>query len=249
MDLPQTLSHAYLITGGSEDSRRQLAQRLTAAYLCQGDGPVPCGVCKGCRKVHQGIHPDVKVVSPAPDKREITVDQARTLRGDVYVRPNEGKRKVYLIEPADTLNPAAQNALLKVLEDGPEYGAYLLLTPSPGKLLDTVRSRCETLALPPQEEAPDPQLVERGAALARLLLTGTELEVAQGFVELELERMKSAQLMDLLGAAQTQVAATLADNPRRGTQVLRALAQCRDMGVYNPGPGHALGWLASELFR
>ena len=160
MELPHPLSHAYLITGGSGDSRAALADRLTAAYLCEGPNP-PCGQCRACRKVGGGAHPDVYRAAPAPDKREITVDQIRALRADAYVRPNEGRRKVYLINPADAMNPAAQNALLKVLEEGPAYAAFLLLAGQPGLLLDTVRSRCEPLSLPRAEAPPDPELLER----------------------------------------------------------------------------------------
>ena len=178
MNLPNPLSHAYLLTGGSGDSRAALAKRLTAAYLCQGAQP-PCGGCRACRKVSADTHPDAARISPGPDKREITVDQIRTLRADAYVRPNEGRRKVYLIDPADAMNPSAQNALLKVLEEGPAYAAFLLLAESPGLLLDTVRSRCELLSLPPEEAEPDPELVEQAASLAHLLLTGAELAVAQ----------------------------------------------------------------------
>lgn len=247
MKLPQTLSHAYLITGGSENSRKELALRMASAYLCTGQ-PAPCGVCRHCRKVQSGIHPDVQWVSPAADKREITVDQARALRADLYVTPNEGERKVYLISPADALNPAAQNALLKILEDGPAYGAFLLLAEQPGRLLETVRSRCETLSLPPQEPQPDPQQLAKAQALASLLLTGSELEVAQGLTALELEKPKSAQLLELLALTEGCVAGQLPVHPQRGARVLQILKQCRENGVYNPGPGHVLGWVCARLF-
>ena len=247
MEVPQSLSHAYLITGGSEESRTQLAQRMTAAYLCTGH-PAPCGVCRHCRKVQGGIHPDVQWVTTLGDKREITVDQARTLRADLYVTPNEGTRKVYVISPADAMNPAAQNALLKSLEDGPAYGAFLLLCEQPGRLLETVRSRCETLALPPQEPQPDPQQLSKAQDLARLLLTSGELEVAQGLTALELEKPKSAQLLDLLALTEGCVAQQLSHHPVRGAKVLQILKQCREHGVYNPGPGHVLGWVCARLF-
>lgn len=246
-DLPTPLSHAYLITGGGEDSRTALASQLAAAYLCQGDHP-PCGRCKPCRKVAAGIHPDVTVIAPAPDKREITVDQARALRADAYIRPNEGVRKIYIIRPADALNPAAQNALLKVLEDGPDYAAFLLLTDQPGLLLDTIHSRCELLTLPPEQAKADPALVEKANGLVRLLLVGDELAVAERLVELELEKPKSDQLTALLAEAEGQAAKYLSQFPRRGTQILRALKICRENGVYHPNPGHTLGWLAAELF-
>ena len=116
-ELPETLSHAYLITGGSGEGRSAYARRLTQAYLCQGERP-PCGQCLPCRKVAAGIHPDVSLIAPAEGKREISVDQVRSLRADAYVRPNEGRRKIYLIDPADSMNPAAPNSLLKVLAEG-----------------------------------------------------------------------------------------------------------------------------------
>lgn len=247
MDLPHPLSHAYLISGGSGDSRAALADRLAAAYLCQGANP-PCGGCRACRKVAAETHPDVYRAAPPPDRREITVDQIRALRADAYVRPNEGERKVYLIDPADAMNPAAQNALLKVLEEGPAYAAFLLLAARPGLLLDTVRSRCEPLALPPEEAPPDPALMARAAALAQLLLTGDELAVARALVEVELDKPKPDQLSALLAEVENQVSRQLARYPLRGVKALQALKTCRDNGVYNPGAGHTLGLLVTQLF-
>jgi DNA polymerase III delta prime subunit len=245
--LPQPLSHAYILTGGGQDSRRELARRLTAAYLCENT-PAPCGHCRHCEKVAKGIHPDVFTLSPAEGKREIVASDARALRSDAYVRPNEASRKVYLIDPAEAMNPVAQNALLKVLEDGPAYAAFLLLTGQPGQLLETIRSRCETLTLPPEEEERDPELEEKGRELARLLLHGSEWELMQALTALELEKPKNAQLMDLLASAERAVGKEL-PHERRAVSVLRCLKQCRDNAVYNPGVGHTLGWIAGELYR
>ncbi len=249
MKLPETLSHAYLITGGSAESRSAVARRLTAAYLCEGEHP-PCGQCKPCRKVAAGIHPDVALFQPLEDKREIVVDQVRDLRADAYIRPNEGRRKVYILQPADCMNPKAQNALLKVLEDGPDYAAFLLLAEQPGRLLDTVRSRCEGLNLPPEDSAPDPELRARGAELAELLLRGDELTVAEQMVKLERKKLKSGQVTDLLAEAERQVSGRLAgEEPGRAAAVLRALKRCRENSVYNLNSGHTLGGLAAELFQ
>ena len=239
--LPQTLSHAYLVTGGSQASRGAYALRLAQAYLCQGERP-PCGVCLPCRKAAAGVHPDLIRLTPEEGKREIGVDQARALRA------NEGRRKVYLIDPADALNPPAQSALLKSLEEGPAYAAFLLLSGQPGLLLDTIRSRCEQLTLPPEEEPADPQQLQKGARLAQLLLEGDELAVAEGLAALEQEKLSGGQLLDLLAVAEGQAAQALAITPRRAAAVVRALKQCRDSGVYHPGGGHLLGALAARLF-
>ena len=253
MELPNPLSHAYLITGGSGESRGALIRRLTAAYLCEGGGRpggphVPCGQCKPCRKAAQGIHPDVTRTTPAPDKTEITVDQIRALRSDAYIRPNEGRRKVYVITPADAMNPAAQNALLKVLEEGPAYAAFLLDAAQPGRLLDTVRSRCEPLSLPPEEDKADPETQKKAAALAELFLTGTELDTARALTALSLEKPKADELSALLLEVENQVSRRLAHDPRRGAKALQALKTCRQNAVFRPGAGLTLGWLCTQLY-
>ena len=247
MELPNPLSHAYLITGGGGDSRAVFAGRLAAAYLCEGDAP-PCGRCRACRKVGKGSHPDLSRTAPPPDKAEITVEQIRGLRADAYVRPNEGRRKVYVIDPADAMNPAAQNALLKVLEEGPAYAAFLLVSDRPGKLLDTVRSRCELLSLPREDALPGPELLERAETLAGLLLAGDELACAQALVELELSKPKAEELSALLLETERAVSRRLAREPRRGARVLLALKTARENAVYRPGTGHTLGQIITGIF-
>ena len=247
MELPNPLSHAYLITGGGGDSRAAFAGRLAAAYLCEGDTP-PCGRCRACRKVGKGSHPDLSRTAPPPDKAEITVEQIRALRADAYVRPNEGRRKVYVIDPADAMNPAAQNALLKVLEEGPAYAAFLLVSDRPGKLLDTVRSRCELLSLPREDALPGPELLERAERLAGLLLAGDELACAQALVELELSKPKAEELSALLLETERAVSRRLAREPRRGARVLQALKAARENAVYRPGTGHTLGQIITRIF-
>ena len=247
MELPSPLSHAYLITGGSAEERDALAGRMAAAYLCRGERP-PCGRCGPCRKVAAGAHPDIWRTAPAPDKREITVDQIRALRADAYIRPNEGARKVYIIDPADAMNPAAQNALLKVLEEGPAYAAFLLAAARPGLLLDTVRSRCELLSLPREDALPGPELLERAETLAGLLLAGDELACAQALVELELSKPKAEELSALLLETERAVSRRLAREPRRGARVLQALKTARENAVYRPGTGHTLGQIITRIF-
>ncbi len=250
--LPDPLPHACIVTGGSGSERRSYARRLAAAYLCMEKDP-PCGRCIHCEKVAKGIHPDVYFLAPLEGKREISAADARKARADVYIRPNEGPGKVYLIDPADALNPTAQNVLLKVLEDGPDYAAFVLLCDQPGKLLDTVRSRCETIALPPREDPMDPELKRRGEELARRLLHGSEWDAVQYAAALENEKfagekLSAAQVLKLLSAAEEAAALELGRS-RRAVPVLSALKQCRENAVYNPGAGHMLGWLCAELFQ
>ena len=142
------LSHAYIISGPVGSGRHTLARILAAAMMCTGKDR-PCGQCAPCKKVFGNIHPDVNVVSGASENKPISVDQIRTLRADAHIRPNEGERKVYLLEGADQMNASAQNAMLKLLEEGPAYAAFFLLAENGGGLLQTVRSRCEELTMAP----------------------------------------------------------------------------------------------------
>lgn len=165
------LAHAYILCAEDPGDLRAAAGAAAAAMVCQGETP-PCGRCKDCQKAVKGVHPDVTTVAPEAGK-DLTVGQIRALRQDVYIRPNEAKRKVYLLQDAHKMNPSAQNAFLKVLEDGPLYAAFLLLTPTPEALLPTVRSRCETILVSAREKAEDADLARKAGELAGLLL-GTE---------------------------------------------------------------------------
>ena len=147
------LAHAYIVAGPAGSGRHTLAAQMAAALVCSAQPQLrPCGRCSHCRKAAGGIHPDITVIAGSGGK-PITVDQVRALRTDAYVRPNEAERKVYLLERADRMNASAQNAMLKLLEEGPAYAAFLLLAENAGGVLETVRSRCETLTLDPV--APD----------------------------------------------------------------------------------------------
>lgn len=143
------LGHAYILSGPKGSGRHTLAAILARAMVCSGSGTRPCGRCPGCKKAEAGIHPDIITVSLEDGHREILVDQIRQMRADAFIRPNEAARKVYIIEEADSLNENAQNAMLKLLEEGPSYAAFILLVENPGSLLTTVRSRCEELPLGP----------------------------------------------------------------------------------------------------
>ena len=143
-------SHCYLISGPQGSGKHTLAKLLAAALVCQGEKK-PCLSCHPCRKVMEGIHPDV-IVWEDPEHKTIPVKMIREVfRPDVFVMPNESERKVYLIP--QELGVEGQNALLKVIEEPPSYAVFLLMTDNPDKLLPTVRSRCRELkltALPPE---------------------------------------------------------------------------------------------------
>ncbi len=139
------LSHFYLLSGPKGAGKHTLADLLAAAMLCrEPDGP--CGVCKNCRKVFDHTHPDYLTIDD-PMKKTVPVELIRQARADIFVQPNEADRKIYLFPRAQDMGIPGQNALLKVLEEPPPYGVFLLLTDNPEKLLPTVRSRCVELKL------------------------------------------------------------------------------------------------------
>ena len=137
------VSHFYLISGPAGSGKHTLARLLAAAILCKGVDK-PCGHCIPCRKALKNEHPDLITVEDREHKN-IPVKLVREIRDDLFIRPNESDYKIYLF-PQD-LGMEGQNALLKVLEEPPKYGVFILLTDNPEKLLPTVRSRCTELPL------------------------------------------------------------------------------------------------------
>lgn len=137
------ISHFYLISGPRGSGKKTLAKLLASAILCQGKTK-PCGGCDACRKMGSGNHPDFITVED-PEHKNVAVKIVRQIRDDVFIRPNESDYKIYLFP--QELGVEGQNALLKILEEPPKYGVFLLLTDNPEKILPTVRSRCTELKL------------------------------------------------------------------------------------------------------
>ena len=137
------ISHFYLISGPKGSGKHTLARLLAETILCDGSHK-PCGSCVHCRKMRSGNHPDFITVED-PEHKNVAVKIVRQIRDDMFVRPNEAAHKIYLFP--QELGIEGQNALLKILEEPPAYGVFLLLTDNPDKLLPTVRSRCTELKL------------------------------------------------------------------------------------------------------
>ena len=181
----ERVPHACLICAPSAEAALNKAQELAAKAVCSGETmSKPCGTCRDCRKVKNGIHPDVITLTRAVDekgkqKQNITVDQIRALSADAIVLPNEARRKVYIIDGAETMNPAAQNAALKLLEEPPPAVVFLLCTVRPMQLLETVRSRCALVKLRGAEdpEGPDETAMELAAGYLKAVNTRDEAQI------------------------------------------------------------------------
>jgi DNA polymerase-3 subunit delta' len=157
------LGHALLFRGPERLGKGAVARALARRLLCESRTPGgdACGRCRGCQLFAAGSHPDYHEVSFIPVKdgsrlrTELIVDQMRELSGQLALTPQYGGAQVAIIDPADALNSAAANALLKTLEE-PQPGRYLwLVAAEPARLPATIRSRCQNLEfrLPPQTEA------------------------------------------------------------------------------------------------
>lgn len=255
------LSHAVILTGRGDLTAA--ARFLAAAHVCEGEHK-PCLTCRHCRKALEGVHPDVISVQDT-EHRELTVEAVRALRKDVYIRPNEAERKVYIIADCRQLNERDQNVLLKIVEEGPPYAAFIFCTDSPAALLETVRSRCVLLKC----DAPAPDaLPPEGEQLCRAFARGKLLPVTTYLVSLENRRMKREELRDVLRGAWCAAAEALllqmgkaVPDPACG-ETAQALAGGLDRRrlygltallekysgecVYNVGAGHVLGALAVE---
>lgn len=258
------LFHATIVAGGAEARRNkglELAQRL----VCSGSHP-PCGVCRNCRKAAQGIHPDIRFVTEFMRKEDvgvaIKIDPIRALRNDTIIRPNEADRKVYLIEDAQNLNLNAQNALLKVLEEGPPYAAFLLLCDRAGALLETIRSRCTVELV---EEDPQSAYTPEALGFVRVISGGTELDRVKYLTAMEqkkpdrfaleafladVERLcQDAVLASVTGRYSVPELASLVQALPRDKllSLAEAARQGQTMTAFHVPAGHLLGWFGLQL--
>jgi DNA polymerase-3 subunit delta' len=145
----ERLPHALLFAGADGVGKRSVALALAAWLLCEAEAEEACGRCAACRQVAAGSHPDLQVLTVASGKKEIGVDRARDVKRFTQLRPVRGSLKVAVINDAHMLTVAAQNALLKTLEEPPEHSLLVLIANNPDALLPTVRSRCQRVQFAP----------------------------------------------------------------------------------------------------
>ncbi len=146
-----TFSHAVLFCG-EQDSCIKLAHACADGLLCELKNGEACGVCPSCAKTKIGSHPDKIVIST--EKASLGIDAVRDCINEMFVRPYSGTRKVFIFENGSKLTKAAQNALLKILENPPSYGVIIIVSQKEEDLLPTVISRLKryTLRIPSVQE-------------------------------------------------------------------------------------------------
>ena len=255
----RALPHALLFTGGDGPAAAEFA---AAAMECTADHGRPCGVCRACRKVLSGIHPDVITVQD-PEHKLLSAETVRNVRSDAYIRPNEGERKVYVFPDCALLTEADQNILLKTVEEGPPSAAFLFCAGSAAAVLPTLRSRCVECKLHPEETEETPPS-PRAEGFLRALAKGKRGETAAACVRLEREKLTGdaleafcAESRELLiralkarygapeaGELPLLLAKTLTND--RLTRTIELLETFRRDCRFHIAPAQALGALAAE---
>jgi DNA polymerase-3 subunit delta' len=168
------LPHALLLVGPAGVGKTAFSEEIAALLLCESLSRdlVACGQCHACRWLDAGNHPDFRRVAPDDDSEAepgagektiekskkrgsstIRIDQIRELEGFVFVGSHRNGNRVVLVTEADAMNPAAANALLKILEEPPASVYFILVSTRSKSLLPTIRSRCRVIALAPPEAA------------------------------------------------------------------------------------------------
>lgn len=141
------ISHAYIFSGEAGMGKKMLAKNFAMTLECEEMGSEPCMKCKSCKQALSMNHPDIKWVTHEKPAT-ISVDDIRLqINNDIVIKPYSSKYKIYIVDDAEKMSPAAQNALLKTIEEPPVYGIIVLLTTNSNMLLPTIISRCVELSM------------------------------------------------------------------------------------------------------
>ena len=141
------MPQALLLIGPRHLRVSSFATNLAAELLCQ-EKSSPCGVCAACLLLQAGTHPDFQLICSETKTSTIKIDQIRALQDEVYLSPKCGARRVIVIDPADKMNVASANALLKILEEPPPTVYFILVAEQLGTLPATILSRCQQMVFP-----------------------------------------------------------------------------------------------------
>ena len=179
------VSHSYIFTGGAGAGKKLLANTFAMTLQCEEGGTEPCQKCDSCKKAIGKNHPDIIVVNHEK-QGSISIDEIREqVIHDVAIKPYCSPYKIYIIPDAEMLTPQAQNALLKTIEEPPEYAVIMFLTNNADALLPTIQSRCVRLDL----KVVDDSLVKK-YLMERLHVPDYQAEIDVSFAQGSIGRAK-----------------------------------------------------------
>ena len=244
---PSRLLHSYLICGENSGDKSAFVETLAAAMICENSDTAPCGVCRSCKKSLRKLHPDIIRVAPPDSKKEIPVDTIRSVRAEAVVLPNEAERKVFIIEQADLMNSAAQNAFLKTLEEPPSHARFILSAENPAALLDTVRSRCTELRIRSDSAETDAASAELAAEFISALQRGN---IALAEFTYSLEKLDRDKMRGFMNASKEEVIKNLRNGKltsKTAGQVISVLDKTAEYLKFNVNTGHIAGMICASL--
>ena len=169
-----TLSHAIILSGHGDLSA--ISQKIAKSFVCDAKNK-PCDLCNHCIKSNKNINPDIITIDFLD--KNILVDEIRKVRKDCYILPNECEKKVYIIKNAQNLNVQAQNALLKTLEEPPQYARFIIECVDDQKLLSTVRSRCSVYKFNTENYNFDQEVITNARKIVASICENDELSFAE----------------------------------------------------------------------
>lgn len=147
------VSHAYIINGERSSGKEFIARIFAMALQCEKGGVEPCGECHSCKQALSGNQPDIVYVSHEKPNTIGVEDIRAQINGDIAIKPYSSPRKIYIMNEGEKMTVQAQNALLKTLEEPPEYAVILILTTHVEAMLPTILSRCVVLNMKPVPDA------------------------------------------------------------------------------------------------
>jgi DNA polymerase III subunit delta' len=223
----QTLPPSLLLAGPAGVGKRRVAMAVAMTVNClqprhsQEFEIDACGECNACKRIARGVHPDVIVIEPG-DTGTIKIEQVRDVIDRAGYRPFEGRRRAVVIDEADAMMPAAQNALLKTLEEPPSASIFMLVSSLPDALLPTVRSRCPRLRFGPLSVGEVAELLVRDHGY-----TASEAQVAAADADGSIGRALSAESADLSEAR--AAAQRILEQAARSTDPSRLVDSVKDI--------------------
>lgn len=145
------IHHAYLFSGKEGIGKKLTAIAFSKAMNCPNlsQEQESCNWCSSCLKIDKNISPDFKIISPVSPGSMIKISQIRELKESIYFQPLQNRKKITIIDNADRMTNEASNALLKILEEPPEFAILILVTAFPDTILPTIQSRCSRISFKP----------------------------------------------------------------------------------------------------